>query len=238
MMYKDNFVAVIKNNGKILRETYGVVYLPFGSNYSILLKNKDFRRAVVNIEIDGEDVLGGRGLIVNGNSYQEIDSFMRTMDKSNKFRFINKTKEIQDYRGDRIDDGLVRISYRFEIPRQVFYTKTYYNNWNSSGSFWGSFDNVSCSSSIGGGTKCSSTPLVDEGITVRGEDVSRHYVNSYVDDLEQIAHVIVLQLKGLTDGKYIVSAPVTTRTKFRCSTCGRKSRSSNKYCNNCGTYLR
>ncbi len=45
MMYKQNFVVVVKCNGKILREQDSdVVYLPFGAEYSILLKNKDSRR--------------------------------------------------------------------------------------------------------------------------------------------------------------------------------------------------
>jgi hypothetical protein len=36
MMYKERFIAVIKYNGKVLRERDDVVTLPFGSEYSII----------------------------------------------------------------------------------------------------------------------------------------------------------------------------------------------------------
>ena len=39
MMYHKKLVASIRTNGKILREFKDTVYLPFGSEYSILLKN-------------------------------------------------------------------------------------------------------------------------------------------------------------------------------------------------------
>jgi hypothetical protein len=41
MMYHKKFIAVIKNQGNILRDGGGLVRLPFGSTYSILLKNKN-----------------------------------------------------------------------------------------------------------------------------------------------------------------------------------------------------
>ena len=34
--------------------------------------------------------------------------FMEGMVARNKFRFIEKTKQISDYRGDRVDDGIIR----------------------------------------------------------------------------------------------------------------------------------
>jgi hypothetical protein len=46
-MYKSNFIVAINHKGKILRENGDEVYLPFGSQYSILLKNKSSRRSLV-----------------------------------------------------------------------------------------------------------------------------------------------------------------------------------------------
>jgi hypothetical protein len=107
-MYKNNFIAVIKHKGKILREIDGEVSLPFNSQYTILLKNKDSRRALADIEVDGENVLAGKSLIIEGYSSQEIKGFMRNMSITNRFKFIHKTKEISNHRGDRIDDGLIK----------------------------------------------------------------------------------------------------------------------------------
>jgi len=114
MMYKKNFVAVIRCNGQILRELDDVVTLPFGSDYSILMKNLDSRRVQVGIEIDGRDILDRKLLVIDGGKETELSGYMDGFSARNKFRFIQKTKEIADHRGDRIDDGLIVITYQFE----------------------------------------------------------------------------------------------------------------------------
>ena len=123
MVYSDRFVACIKVNNKILRERKEndgtVVYLPFGSEYSILLKNLDNRRAVVNIDIDGRDVTNG-GLVIPGNSEVDLERFVTLDSKGYKFKFIEKTAQISEYRGDKPDDGVIRIQYQFEeIPEPI-----------------------------------------------------------------------------------------------------------------------
>lgn len=118
MMYKNDFVASIKVAGKILREhntsASPTVYLPFSSEFSILLKNLKSRKASVKISIDGKDVLNGGSIILNGNESLELERFLTDLNVGNKFKFIEKTQEISDFRGDKVDDGIVRIEYRFE----------------------------------------------------------------------------------------------------------------------------
>lgn len=251
MMYKNNFVAVIKCNGKILRERNGEVYLPFGTEYSILLKNKDANRALVVIEVDGENVLDGHQLIVDGNDTKEIKGFMRDMNETNRFKFIHKTKEIQKHRGDRLDDGLVRITYQFERSTPINLTYPNFRHkgrdldngfvrnsdftWNSSSSIsFGTVDtfynSVSCSNSK------SFAPNADEGITVKGQKINQQYQYGHIGLLESAIHTIVLHLKGATN-KRPLNKPITVKTKLGCSTCGRKNKSTNKFCYNCGTYL-
>jgi hypothetical protein len=254
-MYKDNFVAVIKYSGKILRERNGIVYLPFGSEYSVLLKNKDARRVNVTIEVDGQDVLNGHSLVMSGNETQEIKGFMRNMSRTNRFRFIKKTKEIQEHRGDRIDDGLVRITYQFEKPPVItttFPRRKQWEDWpdgkpGSTGdwTFWDSVTTCNSSNVRGNSalyTSCSSdsvkcyAPLSDEGITVKGEDISQQFTYGSIGQLESKVSTIVLQLRGQTATKK-VKKPITVKTRLTCSTCGRRNKSTNKYCFNCGTYL-
>lgn len=250
-MYKDNFIVVIKQNGKILREIDGEVSLPFGSQYSILLKNKDSRRALVDIEVDGENVLAGKSLIIEGNTPQEIKGFMRNMSVTNRFKFIHKNKEISNYRGDRIDDGLVTVSYRFEkeklqpikIMRE---SRLYPEPWidrypdvkfKSTNSTYYSCNPPLISSCIAdyrdGGV------VSDEGITVKGAKTTQVYRYGDIDELEYRTYTITIRLKGKLDrGKKKVVKPLTVKTKLRCSTCGRRSKSSSTFCYNCGTYLR
>lgn len=117
MVYKDNFVAVVVCQGDILREDGNTVHLPFGADYSLKFKNKEARKAVVTVNVDGQDVISGRGIIVPGGGDVELEGFMDANGVvGNKFRFIQKTKQIAEFRGDRIDDGMITVQYRFEQP--------------------------------------------------------------------------------------------------------------------------
>jgi hypothetical protein len=119
MMYQDKFVAVVKASGRILRERDkngdgASVYLPFGSEYSLSFKNLHSRKALVGVTIDGTDVLNGSGLIVDPNKEINLERFLERMDKGNRFRFIKKIQEIVEHRGDKIDDGIIRIEWQYE----------------------------------------------------------------------------------------------------------------------------
>jgi len=124
MTYKDNFVAEVKCNGKILRIKDGAVHLPFGSEYTLLLKNLNSRKASVKVHIDGQDVLDYNSIILEPNSSTELEGFLSGTVARNRFKFIQKTKQVQEHRGDKIDDGLVRVEFAFEKPRPEFVTKT------------------------------------------------------------------------------------------------------------------
>jgi hypothetical protein len=114
MVYNEKFVAVVKCNGKILREKNNVVSLPFGANYSILFKNLDSRKAEVHVSIDGKDVLDDSSLLIHANTNAELLGVMQGNSVNHSFKFIQKTQEISDHRGDEIDDGIIRIEYAFE----------------------------------------------------------------------------------------------------------------------------
>ena len=76
-MYKEKLIVAIKHNGKILRETKDMVHLPFGSEFSVLVKNLNSKRVKFTLSIDGTDALDGTEVIVNANSETEIKRFIR-----------------------------------------------------------------------------------------------------------------------------------------------------------------
>ena len=251
MVYRENFIAVIKNKGKILRENRGVIKLPFGSEYEVLMKNKNSVRALVNVEVDGKDALGGNGLIVNSNEEFTLKGFMKGTYVKNRFRFINKTKQISDYRGDRVDDGIVRVEFKFEksVPQpQIWY------DWNNvrpldntipisgldftSGSpmVIYSCSNVGSSSFASNTAKCSS-PCSEEGITVKGSKVDQNFSYGSMGELETSSYVINIKLQGYKSSGKALKRPITTKTKIQCPTCGKKSKSSAEFCFRCGTFL-
>jgi hypothetical protein len=123
-MYNQKLVASIKANGKVLREFKDTVYIPFGSEYSFLIKNLNTTRAVVNVFIDGENVVPG-GLVIDPGRTVDLERWIKNgnLSEGNKFKFIERTTAIEDGpRGIKLEDGLVRIEYQFEIPRPVINT--------------------------------------------------------------------------------------------------------------------
>ena len=119
-MYSNKFAACVMVDEEVVREVRkdgsDYIYLPFGTDYQIRLKNLDHRRAVVSINIDGDDVLDGSRLVVEGNSTTDLKGRLdsKTNTARNAFRFIEKTERVSQHRGDRVDDGLVRIEVQFE----------------------------------------------------------------------------------------------------------------------------
>jgi len=127
MMYNSKLVASIKANGKVLREFKDTVYIPFGSEYSILLKNLNTVRALINIYIDGDNVVPG-GLVLNAGQEVDLQRAIRNgnLSEGNRFKFIERTSNIEDHRGIKLEDGLIRVEYQFEkvYPKQPNLTWT------------------------------------------------------------------------------------------------------------------
>ena len=148
MMYNQKLVASIKANGKVLREFKDNVYIPFASEYSILLKNLNTVRAVVNVFIDGENAVPG-GLVIDPGRSVDLERWIKNgnLTEGNKFKFIERTAAIEDGpRGIKQEDGLVRIEYQFEIPRPVISTSDIWgvtgaaagsSIWGNTGAYYG-----------------------------------------------------------------------------------------------------
>jgi len=286
MTYKDAFVVEVKCKGKILRMRDDFVYLPFGSEYSIYLKNLSAKKASVKIHIDGQDVLDYSSLILNPNTSTELEGFLRGITATNKFKFIKKTQEIQEHRGDKIDDGLIRVEFAYEKDkpqRKVILEDHEYHHhhhhghdyhWNYNNWFDGD-SSIKYTAAVGGssgdgirgmaessftmnnskggpevqnafysnvtsdslGTESLGAPLDDEGITVKGQEINQQFRYGQIGDLDP-AEVIVIRMKGVDgNSSATVQQPLTVQSKLTCSSCGRVSKSSFKYCPNCGTYL-
>ena len=127
-MYKNNFAAAIKVNGKILREFGDTVYLPFGSEYQIRLKNLNSQRAKVKVQIDGETVTGN-DLVMNPNETFDLERFIRNgnLTEGNRFKFIERTSKIEQHRGIEVEDGIISIHFEFEMTNWGIQTN--HNPW-------------------------------------------------------------------------------------------------------------
>jgi hypothetical protein len=260
MTYRTGLVACIKTGGKVLREVKDQVFLPFGKEYSILIKNLKSLRVMVKVSIDGADVTDGNSLIIEPNSELELERFIRNgnLNKGNRFKFIKRTTEIEDYRGIRVDDGIVRIEYWTEQPLPVVRSSVHYYDpyvwWPyPNGSYLqypqcASAISVNCfmaqqstGSSVSNNLSTSTNTMnmcnnVDPGITVPGSESNQQFVSGNWFPTDNQSEVIILRLCG-QDKDHLVKTPVVVRTKLVCSTCGKSNKSTMKYCGVCGTAL-
>lgn len=120
-MFNNKLVVAIKHNGKVLREQKSRdgnmnVYLPFGSEYSIFLKNLNSVRALVRVSLDGNSVTDGEDLVIYGNSELNLERFLKkgNMESGNCFKFIERTSKVEAHRGVEAEDGLLRVEFQFE----------------------------------------------------------------------------------------------------------------------------
>lgn len=264
MTYKNNFVVAIKCNGKILRESNGVVYLPFGSEYSIYMKNLAATKALVGVTVDGEDILEGKKLIIDPNERMDLERALKgSMSSGYRFKFIEKTKEISEHRGDHIDDGIVRVEFAFEIPEVHFHTipikkiveehhhhHHHHDDWWYPKTWYTTIsDNLdgttlsyssSCNfSNTGGGVQAFAQSMPnknDKGITVEGSDSDQSFYYGHIGRVGP-SEVIVFELRGSAVDSTPVVKAVTVKDKLKCNYCGRTSKSSSQYCPGCGARL-
>ena len=250
-MYHNKLVASLKANGKILREFKDTVYIPFGSEYSFLLKNLNTKRALVNVFIDGEDMTPG-GLVLNEGQEVDLERSIKNgnLTEGNRFKFIERTGSVEKHRGIKLEDGLVRIEYQFELYEtkyQSFFNsnilrgQTYDSHYGTTTGDWASpmgatysATNVSLNSL---NISAQAQSLNDVGITVPGSKSTQSFTTTTMGVLESQKHTIVLKLLGETADNEPVRKPVTVKHKPKCVTCGKQNKATAKFCTECGTAL-
>ncbi len=242
MMYESKMAAAIKVKGKVLREFKDTVYVPFGSEYSILLKNLHTTRAVVNIFIDGDNVVPG-GIVLNAGQECDLERSVKNgnLNEGNKFKFIERTGAVEQHRGTKLEDGLVRVEFQFEQPPRpiVWNTPTWDNTkiYPQGGilrSMDVSYSANASSNSVASATSATINNFVnDVGITVPGSKSDQKFSTTYVGALESTKHSMVFHILG---GEAVKEA-VTVKHKPKCVTCGKQNKATAKFCTECGTAL-
>lgn len=115
-MYNNKLAIAIKSGGRVLREFGDKVYVPFGTEYTILIKNLHTTKALVNITVDSSNATDS-GLVIEAGKEIELERFLKKdLNKGNKFKFIERTSSIEKHRGIGLEDGLIVVNYQFEEP--------------------------------------------------------------------------------------------------------------------------
>jgi hypothetical protein len=240
MMYGNLFAIAVKVGGKILRESSETVTLPFGSEYSILLKNINSVRVQAKVTVNGTDAADG-WIVVAPNSSLDFERFVSNgnFNSGNRFKFIERTAEIEAHRGIDSDDGLVRVEYKFEvtrpavrycdvpIPRPCPYHRPPVRKLMHSARSMGPQASAGISQQ---------RRFNDAGITVAGSKSNQKFVAVGWFETEAQSYVLVLKLRGVIAGKQ-VQFPITVDHKPQCSTCGKTNKAGNQFCCGCGASL-
>lgn len=251
-MYGNKLAAAIKVNGRVLKEFKDTVYVKFGSEYSVYMKNLNTTRALVNVFIDGTNITPG-GLVINAGQEVDLQRSIANgnLTEGNSLRFIERTGNIEKHRGVKLEDGLIRIEFQFEMP-VIYATSTNYKRddyiWDTNRTIvpmngvLRSRD-VTYDTNITAVSAQSSTELWnaasynETGITVPGSKSEQKFQTASVGALDPTKHTIILKILGETPDNKPVREPVTTKHKPKCVTCGKQNKATAKFCAECGTAL-
>ena len=263
-MYSNKLVCSVKANGKFLREDVreneSTVYLPFKTEYSLFLKNLSERRALVHVDIDGKNMSEG-GLIVAAGQSIDLER-PAGFGAGRKFKFIEKTTEISDFRGDHPEDGLVVIKWQFERP----YYNIIVNPWPSPPVWiggrgtaepnWIYNSHTITNANIGSASNSSSTSTLKNDAVYTSCCTSQEPVCASACAAPQPQGITVEGSKsnqnftsgyiGNLEGTlysmviklYGGPRPIYVRERIQCPTCGRKWKTSFEFCGNCGTAIK
>ena len=233
-MYKNKLVCCILVDGKILREFKDEVYIPYGSEYSVMIKNLNFVRASVKIEIDGKPVFeNNQALVVAANSKTVVERFVSNNNAGNRFKFVQRTDAVEKHMGVGAEDGLLRVSFQFEkpLPRISSALRAHVTT-DADVTYTGATDRsftknpkmILCSAQS------------DVGVTVAGSISTQKFETVASFPLEDQTDVLVLHLLG-DIGQNLVTNAITVKTRLVCETCGTSATTSSKFCSECGTCL-
>ena len=115
-----DFVCNVILNDKPVKEVNGVVVVPFESEYKLLLKNNNHRRASAHITIDGSPISSMGDLIIPAHADVTLERFItESLDRGKKFKFVPLDHPDVDDPG-RAENGEIRVEFKLEQSSNIY----------------------------------------------------------------------------------------------------------------------
>jgi len=244
MMFQNGFVMAVKGQSKkVLREINGQVFLPFHSEYSLLLKNNNMQRCVCSVSIDGTDVLGGHEIIIDSHGSIDLERFMidGDLNRGQKFKFVPLCdSRVQDPSSG--ENGIIEV--KFWPEKNTTWYKPIVNSptLRSFGSTIGSKEVLTSGGPIETMYNCDTAgpdmaftcdvKAGTPGATVAGSDSQQSFSSGGFQGKDGAPTILRLQL---VSQKQEVTAQ-ETRKKY-CYKCGSKAVFNDNFCSGCGAKL-
>lgn len=248
-MYNDGFVVAIKVGDRFVEEkSDGNFVVPFNSEYTVRLKNRNSRKAVARVYIDGEEVNGLGSFILDANSTLDLERFVDKLDSGNKFRFVPlSNSDVKDKNNG--ENGIIEARFQLVKPvaKPIIYDEhhhhhhhsyPHYNTWpgwniptmlytNTGGDTTFSMDCCTDGGSMDQLSCCTGADV--KGATVQGSKSGQKFSYSYVGELENNETVVRVQLVGSSD-----KVLKNYYEKKHCASCGKKYSVGDVFCSSCG----
>ena len=260
MTYSEGCVLSVIHKDRPLREHRSgkhtpEVYLPFNSEYSLRIKNRDKNRKIAaRVYIDGTDVLSGSHLIIDEEDSTDLERFLGDSNASgNKFKFVSLDDPDVADPSNEAENGLIEVQfYRVKDywkPSKPILnpirTHWYGNkdrrrigarNANNTGNFTAESHQFYSSSSVADDNcalfccDASAACESESGATVEGSWSNQSFRTVDYDIESNSFTTLKIRMRGLKDKE-------VPPFKNYCPKCGSKTKVKNRYCSNCGTRL-
>lgn len=230
MAFANQYVASIVYKNKIQREfnnhSLRTVQLPFDSEYSIRVQNKNGFKALVDICIDGISIFSAdKKLLLNPYQTVDVERFVSSLKEGKKFKFVNFDKAVSEGHQDPTSAlfGLVEITYTPQIVNRIdntIYTDTFLRSFDLNRDTTVLCSNVVFGNSLNSVTYTSNNNLgsincnYESGGTVEGSQSSQEFSESSElinwDTNKQTK--IVIKLVGEQKDEYPKSVIIDNKT--------------------------
>lgn len=119
MTYSNKFVLSILADGNVIKEkANGDVLIPFNTEYSIRLRNKNNRKCAVQLFVDGEEATTAGKIIIPAHDSVDLERWLHDNHKGKKFKFVDlQSTEAQDFGKDQSDvygNGIIEARFFLE----------------------------------------------------------------------------------------------------------------------------
>lgn len=248
-MHSNKVTAAILVDGKSLFEDKAKVYIPFGKEYQIFIKNdNDFDiKVVVGVGLNfGEDAF-----YIKKKSKRTISGFSY-QGKFYSYKFIEKNEDIKKNRiSNSMDDCITITVHKAQPYMNVLFnenTKIQKNNPFITNGQHGDikprenfleYDNIGSDSDLRAtfNSVTSSTLSADlnEGMTTFGKPISEDSIPK--PSSMGYLFVFCVSLKGIDEKGNRIIKPLLAKDNVKCTICDKKCKPSDSFCSSCGSYI-
>jgi len=186
-----SFVVNVFQDNDPVKEIDGIVIVPFDSEYQLLLKNNNDRKAIAKVTIDGTNISTHGDVVIPAMSSIKLERFITdSLDKGKRFKFVAlDNPEVDD--PTRAENGLIRVEFQLEEKREyiIYDSPPYYF-----GEDYRLFTVLNDGFNYAHTTNTSAEP----GATIGGSNSDQKFHKVDID-LEDEVWVIELRMKGIID---------------------------------------